>query len=180
MVTSIKKNLFVILGFISFTFFMMACSSNDPVINNSVKTSGKLSVSVTASAYKGKYTPRHVMAVWVESTSGTFVKTLVAKAAERREYLTNWLKATSSGNTTDALTGATLNSYSAMSCSWDGTNVSGSVVGDGAYNLRVEYTEDNSTGKIASFPFTKGATVDVQTPAAASGVTVGELTWTPN
>lgn len=180
MAISIKKSFFSIIGFISFAFFMLACSSNDPVVNNSVKTLGNLNVSVSASSYKGRYAPKHVMAVWVESTSGTFVKTLVAKAAERRQYLTNWLKATSNGNTTDALTGATLNSYNAVTCSWDGTNVSGSVVGDGTYNLRVEYTEDNGTGKIASFSFTKGTSVDTQSPVAASGVTVGELTWTPN
>ena len=157
-----------------------SCSTNDPTINNSVKTAGNLDVTVTASTYNGRYAPRHVMAIWVESSSGTFVKTLVAKAAERRQYLTNWLKATSSGNTTDAITGATLNSYSAVNCSWDGTNVSGDVVGDGDYNVNVEYTENDGTGKIATFAFSKGTSTDARTPATSSGVSVGKLTWTPN
>lgn len=161
-------------------FISSGCSTNDPVINNSVKTAGSLDVTVTASTYNGRYAPRHVMAIWVESSSGTFVKTLVARAAERRQYLTNWLNATSSGNTTDANTGATLNSYSAVNCSWNGTNVSGDVVGDGDYNLNVEYTENDGTGKIATFAFSKGTSTDTRTPATTSGVSVGKLIWTPN
>lgn len=174
---SIIKISFLLLALV---FFVFSCTTaNDPVINNAAKTAGSLSVNVTTSTYKGSYAPKHVLAIWVESTSGTFVKSLVVNAAARKQYLTNWLKSSSS-NTTDATVGATLSSHAAKACVWNGTDVSGSVVGDGTYNLRVEFTESDATGKIATFPFNKGTAVDVQTPAATSGVTVSTLTWTPN
>lgn len=158
-----------------------ACSpGNDPVINNSVKTAGSLAVTATTSTYSGQYAPRHVLAIWVESSSGTFVKSLMVYAQARKEHLTNWLSTTSSGNTTDAVTGATLSSHGTRNCIWNGKDASGNLVGDGAYKVCVEYTESNGTGKIARFGFTKGTSADTQTPAAASGVSSVSLKWTPN
>lgn len=174
-----KKLFFSIFALLSALFLFNACSTNDPDINNTVKTSGNLTVKLTTSTYKGEYSPQHVLAIWVESNGGTFVKSLKVGAAERKQYLTNWLKATSSGNTTDAVTGATLRSHATHNLTWDGTDTSGAIVGDGTYKVCVEYTEDNRTGKYTTFTFAKGTSADSQSPAAASGVSDVLLTWTP-
>lgn len=142
---------------------LMGCTSNDP-INNSVKTSGSLAVAATTSTYNGTFSPSHVLAVWVESSSGTFVKTLALYGRIRTGYLSNWYGATSSGNTVDATTGATLHSHGAFSFSWNGKDINENVVGDGTYRVCVEFTEHDGTGKIAKFAFTKGTVIDTQNP----------------
>lgn len=174
------KHFIYLISFSVVSYLAVSCSTaNDPVVNNTVKTNGTLAVTVTTSTYNGQYAPRHVIAIWVESSSGTFVKTLLVNAAARRQDLTSWFSSSSNGNTTDAITGATMNSHTAVSCTWNGTNTSGSVVGDGAYKLKVEYNESNGSGKTASFSFNKGTATDSQTPSATSGITVNSLTWTP-
>lgn len=158
---------------------LTSCKGEDP-INNIVKTAGSLSVNATTSSYNGQYAPHHVVAIWVQSSSGTFVKTLLAKAAVRKTYLSNWLKASSNGNTTDAITGATLNTHGVLTCIWNGMDINGNIVGDGDYNLCIEFTENNGTGKFAKFAFTKGATTDTKTPTATSNISNLSIKWTPN
>lgn len=175
-----KRNFFILLTAVCMLFINSACTpANDP-IDNLVKTSGSLSVTATTSTYNGNYAPSHVLAIWVESSSGTFVKSLMVYAASRKEHLSDWLSATKSGNTTDAITGATLNSHGTRNCTWNGKDASGNEVGDGTYKVCVEYTESNSGSKLAKFAFTKGTATDSQTPASASGVSNVTLKWTPN
>ncbi len=169
-----RKIFFALL--VAFTF--TACTTNDPIVDNQVKTAGALTVQLTTSTYNGKYSPEHVLAIWIESNNGTFVKSLKVGAAERKKYLTNWLGSTSSGNTTDAVTGATLRNHVTHSLNWDGTDVKGALVGDGSYKLCVEFTEDDRTGKYATFAFTKGVENDQQTPADVSGVSNVQIAWT--
>ncbi|MBN2766893.1 MAG: DUF2271 domain-containing protein [Bacteroidia bacterium] len=170
-----RKIFFALL--VAFTF--TACTTNDPIIDNQVKTDGALTVQLTTSTYNGEYSPEHVLAIWIESNNGTFVKSLKVGAAERKKYLTNWLGSTSSGNTTDAVTSATLRNHVTHNLNWDGTDVKGAVVGDGSYKLCVEFTEDDRTGKYTTFAFTKGVEKDQQTPSAVSGVSNVQITWTP-
>lgn len=146
----------------------------------SANTAGTLAVTATTTTYNGPYAPRHVLAIWVANSSGTFVKSLMVYAAARKSDLTNWLSATPAGNSTDATTGATLSSHGTRTCTWNGKNVSGSVVADGSYRLCVEYTESNGTGKLATFTFVKGPTTDVEAASTKSGVSMSTLTWTPN
>lgn len=171
-----KKFMFVVLTTVSFV--ISACGGEDP-IDNAVKTDGTFNASVSTSSYNGQYAPHNVVAIWIESNSGTFVKSLVIKAAQRKSYLTNWLKS-SGGSTTDATTGATVNNHnSTYNVSWNGKNSAGTTVGDGTYKLCVEFTENNGTGKFATFTFAKGTVTDSQTPGSKSNVTVGSLSWTP-
>lgn len=172
---SISSTLLLSALFIS--LFLTSCTE-DP-INSATKTAGTLAVSTTTSSYNGNYAPTHVLAIWVESSTGTFVKTLVCKAAARKQYLSNWYNATSSGNCMDALTGATINNHGSVSCSWNGTDASGAVVGDGTYKVCMEFTEDNGTGKFASFTFTKGTAADTQSPSAKNNFSNVSLKWTP-
>lgn len=170
----------LLLSIALITYSCSSDSTNDPTINNTVKTAGTLDVSTTTSTYNGKYSPRHVLAIWVESSSGTFVKTLMVYAAARKQYLTNWLKSTSSGNSTDAITGATLSSHGTRTCTWDGTDSSGNTVGDGTYNVCMEFTENDGTGKYASFSFTKGTSTASESPSASNYFSAISLNWTPS
>ncbi len=47
------------------------------------QTNGTLSVSVTTGSAGGNYAPRNVLAIWIEDSSGKFVKPLLAYAANR-------------------------------------------------------------------------------------------------
>lgn len=155
-------------------------STDDPVLNNTVKTSGSMKVTATSTTYDGKYAPNHVLAVWIETSSGVFVKTLLMHAQARRIHLTSWFNATPSGDCTDAVTGATLNSHATFNCTWDGTDVKGNVAGDGNYNVCMEFTEINGSGKVARFPFAKDIASDSQITASKNNFTNVSVVWTPN
>lgn len=159
--------------------FATACTPTNDPISNSVKTPGSLSVSATTSSYSGKYAPRNVLAIWIESSAGTFVKTLLVNAQERRVDLTNWLGSTSSGNTVDAITGATLSGHGLRTCTWNGKDSNGNIVGDGTYRVYMELSENPGTGKSTFFTFTKGSVADVQAPASQSNFSSVSLKWTP-
>jgi len=176
-----KKNILCysfIFGLMIFMGFGCAATTSDSTLNNPIKTAGSLSVSVLTSPAGGKYAPSHVLAIWVETAKGTFVKSLLVQAQKRKEYLTNWTTS-SLNNTTDAVTGATLTSHAIRTCTWNGTDVSGKVVGDGAYRVCMELTDKNATGNFSTFSFTKGTAVDNQSPANVSGFSSLAILWTP-
>jgi hypothetical protein len=154
-------------------------SSANPPVDNKIKTTGTLAVSAVTNSLDGTYAPDHVVAIWIEDNSGKFVKTLLVNAQTRRGYLSNWLSATSSANSVDAITGATLNDHGTLTCSWNGTDASGAQVSDGIYKVCLELTEDHTAGNFATFTFTKGTAVDTQTPANKSGFSSVSLKWTP-
>jgi len=163
---------------------LSACSSKssttDPTTtSNGVKTAGNLAVSALTSTAGGGYAPRNVVAIWVETNSGTFVKSLLVYAATRKFDLTNW-SSNSSGNTTDAITGATQSSFATRTCTWNGTNTSGAVVDDGTYKLCMELTDKNGTGNFSSFTFTKGTAASTVKPADVSSFSNISIVWTPN
>jgi len=95
-------------------------------IQLSAQTSGKLNVSVTTSSAGGNYASRNIFAIWIEDNSGNFVKTLLANADRRIEYLYTWKAATTSKGTqynrVDAFTGATLTNHGTRNCKWNGTD----------------------------------------------------------
>lgn len=153
-------------------------AANDSTLNNSTKTAGSLSVSTLTSPAGGKYAPSHVLAIWVETSKGTFVKSLLVYAQKRKDYLTNWLASSSKSNT-DAVTGATLTSHAIRTCSWDGTDTSGIVVGDGAYRVCMELTDKNATGNFSIVGFTKGTAADKQSPANVTCFSSLAIQWTP-
>ena len=85
-----------------------SCTSDNPPTAPTNKTG--LTVSVTTSTTGGNYSPKHVVAIWVENSAGTFVKTLTVYAEARKYDLTNW-NSISGGNVTDATTGATQSNF---------------------------------------------------------------------
>jgi len=146
------------------------------------QTKGTLSISVTTSSTGGNYAPRNVLAIWVEDSSGKFVKTLIAYADKRKTHLNTWESSTTAAgsvyNSVDAITGATKSSHATRTCSWDGTDYNKKIVPDGDYKIRMELTDKNATGNTASFPFTKGPVPQKITPKDVPSFSSVTITWT--
>ena len=147
------------------------------------QTTGSLTVIVTTSSAGGGYAPRNVVAIWVENSSGGFVKTLLAYANNRRTHLNTWEASTTTAgsafNITDAISAATQSSHGTRVCQWNGTDYNGTLVADGDFKVRMELTDKNGTGNTASFSFTKGLTAVNLTPANVPSFSSISLAWTP-
>ncbi len=151
------------------------------ILQIQAQTSGILSVSVTTSSTGGTYAPRNILAIWIEDNSGKFVKTLLAYANTRMTHLNTWqassLAAGQEFNKTDATSGATQSSHGTRTCIWNGTDYSGKLMANGDYKVRMELTDKNATGNIASYTFTKGATAQKLTPADVPSFSSVTINW---
>ena len=161
--------------------FSMSCTTSNAPDNqpsNPPASSTGLNVSVVTSTAGGGYAPKHVFAIWIENSAGTFIKTLVAYAKDRDYDLTAW-KTSSMGNTIDAVTGATQSSNGTISGTWNGTDVSGKVVADGTYRVCMELTDKGTTGNFSFYTFTKGASTVTVTPPNAPSFSSVSIKWVP-
>ncbi len=145
----------------------------------------------TANTYNGN--AQHVIAVWIQTGTGTFVKTRLRRVGSgTKDHLGTWAvnaggtasNATATAcNVVGATTGATLSSWTTQNITWDGTNAAGTLVADGAYRVAVQSTWDHGTSTAATqttyFNFTKGTTADHQTPAANVSLSAITLDWVP-
>lgn len=147
------------------------------------QTSGTLSVSVGTKSTGGNYSPKNVMAIWIENNSGKFIKTLLVYGDKRKTHLNVWESSTSSAgstfNSVDAITGATQPNHGLRSCNWDGTDFSRLNVPDGDYKLRIELTDKNATGNVASLNFTKGPNPYKLNSTNIPGFSSVSLNWSP-
>lgn len=162
-------------------FFLIIIASFCVIVLHA-QTQGTLNVTVKTSTTGGNYAPRNVMAVWIEDSSGKFVKTLLAYADKRKQHLNIWEASTNTSgsmyNSVDAITGATQSSHGTRTCKWNSTDYSGKIVADGDYKVRMELTDKNATGNIASFTFTKGSANQKLTPANVPSFSSISLDWT--
>ncbi len=142
------------------------------------QTPGTLTFSVTTTEPSGGYTNKFVLAVWIRDNSGNFVKTKIKYANSRVQYLNVWVS-NSSSNTTDALTGVTQTVHKTFSISWNGTNVSSTVVPDGVYQVWMQMADQNTNGPTYSVTFTKGTSTVHLTPANSGNFTNLVLDWVP-
>lgn len=151
----------------------------------SAQTAGTLTVSATTSKTSTpSYYPDNIVAIWIEDNSGNFVKTLLAYADKRKQYLKNWLLTTTKAklayNTVDAITGATQSSHAARTCTWNGKNFLSVLVADGTYKLRMEVTDnDGVVQNLATFTFTKGTSIQTINPATTNGFSNISIEWKP-
>ena len=171
-----------------------ACATVPALAQN---TPGTLTFSFTPLSHTPSYAgTKHALAVWIQTGTGTFVKTKLLHAGAgggTDDHLPTYAvnaggtagDCLTSTNKTDATTGATLTSYAARSITWDGKNVSGAtngtIVADGTYRVAVQETWNHGvTGTTTRFfTFTKGANPDVQTPANDANFTNISLNWQP-
>lgn len=162
-----KSKLFVIFAFV------FSLSAN-------AQTSGTLSFSVTTKSAGGNYSPRHLLAIWIENTGGTFIKTKIKYGNSYLQYLNVW-KSKSGSNVVDATTGQTLQSHGTRTFTWNATNVSGALVPDGDYKIWIQMTDKNANGATANVTFTKGPNaISNQTFADQGNYTQTSLSWTPS
>lgn len=174
------KTLFVTLLFSAVVGNLVSQEAVPAVI-----TEGQLTVSATTSQTSTpEYAPKHILAIYIVDSQNKFVKTLLAYAGERKQYLTNWKNVTtvagSAYNTVDAVTGATKTSHATRSCTWNGKDRLGASLADGTYTLHMELTDnDGVKHNRASFTFTKGPTAATLTPATTSGYSNISISWRP-
>lgn len=156
------------------------------------QTQGTLTFSFTQTPHTSYTGNKNVMAIWIQTSSGAFVKTRKRNAGGgTSDHLPIW--AVNSGgnanncmagscNTVGATTGATLNSFGNISVSWDGTDASGNIVPDGTYKITVEscWNHGNTAKASRSFTFTKGPSSDVQNPTDDANFTGIALAWNPS
>jgi len=180
-----KRNFFLSL-IMSFVFILSTSIFN----NAHSQTAGTLTFTYTQAAASASAT-KNVMAVWIENSAGTFIKTKMRYwGNSTNDHLPSWVSK-SAQNLTDATSGATRtvstipSAFGSKTISWDGTNVSGAIVPDGNYNIFVESSycnpepANNQHWIITSFSFTKGTTAVHLTPTGPvnfSGIT---LDWVP-
>lgn len=157
----------------------------------SAQTTGTLTLTFSQTPHTSYEGTKNVMAVWIESSTGTFVKTRARNAGGgTSDHLAVWaVKAGGSAgncmaancNVLGATTGATLSNFGNRNFSWDGTNASGNVVPDGTYKIIVESTWNHGSAATTtrSYTFVKGPAQEVQTPASDANFTNIMLAWNP-
>jgi hypothetical protein len=130
---------------------------------------GTLTFDVTTAPQGGKYQPKNVGAIWIQSSSGQFVKSLEVWAKIRRKDLTKYNAAVGGSSAAiDVTASATLSSHKAHHVSWNFKDKSGAAVPAGKYTLWVEVTDADATGKSYSVDFDTSAGAQTITPADAT------------
>lgn len=151
-------------------------------VKASAQTAGTFTFKINPVSHNGSYGTKHVVAIWIENSSGTFIKTRLENASNKTiDHLATWTSKSNS-NVVDAVTGSTLTSYTPITVTWDGTDVSKNLVPDGDYKIWIELAWDNNktSGKTTtSYDFTKGTTVFNSTPANTPLFTDVALNWVP-
>jgi hypothetical protein len=152
-------------------------------------TPGTLMVSVTSAAGGGRYAPRNCGAIWIETASGEFVKTIERWAAIRSGDLRAWNQASggwgfsffgssTSPDAVDAVSAATLTRHQAHSPTWTFKDASGMVVPDGTYKVKMEVADGRSV--VSEVTFTKGPEPQtVSAPAGGQGYSSFTVTYAP-
>jgi PKD repeat protein len=113
--------------------------------NTKATTGGLLTFTVRTVTDNGTYSPKHVLAIWVEDADG-FVKTRKAMANQRKQYLYTWKAASN---------------YNVVNC----TDLSGNIVPDGDYTVWVEFTGKHAQGPLYNITFAKGPNAQSFSPA---------------
>jgi hypothetical protein len=165
-------------------------------ITLSAQTTGSLTFTFTeiakAPTYNGN--SQHVMAVWIQTNAGGFVKTKLRFAGGgTSDHLPTWSVnaggsaancMSAAANVVDATTGATRASWTSYNVTWDG-NIgpagNGTLQPDGIYKVTLQSTWNHGTGgtAVTSFTFTKGPNQETQTPANTANYSNIFINWVP-
>lgn len=166
-------------------------------LNTSAQTSGTLTFTFTETAKSPTYNgnSQHVLAVWIQTSAGAFVKTKLRYVGSgTNDHLPTWASnagcASSANclgaacNITDATTGATRSSWTSYSVTWDGKKGAagtGTLQPDGVYKVAIQSTWNHGTSGTATttYTFTKGPNPDHQTLGSNSFISSAQLDWIP-
>lgn len=147
------------------------------------QTEGTLTVTATTSTAGGNYSPKNIVAIWIEDGQGDFVKTLLAYAQTRKTHLNTWEASTTAAgsafNVVDAITGATKSSHGTRTCTWNAKDVNQNIVNDGTFTVWMELTDKNGTGNFSSFEFVKGTEPVSLTPSNVPSFAGISIVWEP-
>lgn len=158
--------------------FVLALNAQSNAPEATTATAGTLTISAKVS-----YTSKYYYAVWVNNTSGTFLRTLTMYGNTSKYYadLVHW-NSESAANKVNAATGATQSSILTYTSTWNGMNQANSaIVADGVYPVKIEMTSESygTSSKYISTSFTKGPVAQTVTPTGVSPISLVSLTWTP-
>ncbi|MHC4248404.1 MAG: DUF2271 domain-containing protein [Planctomycetota bacterium] len=148
---------------------------------SSTTSTGEAEFTFTTSAFKGKYAPKHILAVWVTDAKGGFIKTVLLNAKSKKKYLKRWGDE-SGKNYVDAVTSATLKKHGAAVARWDCRDAKGKVVPDGEYLLHVEMASDHKTSVTTPkthIAFTKGPKPATAKPKDLANMKDMKFVYTP-
>jgi len=139
-----------------------------------VPARGDVSITVTTTPTANtQFSPRNVMAAWIEGPGGAFVKTIDRHSDVRTSDLVAWL-AKAGPTDVDAITGATRQNHTApLSFTWDLRDRIGALMPDGTYTIRMEVSDSNATqpaqNNEGTFTFVKSSSPQRQTGLANGG-----------
>lgn len=187
-----KNNSIMKIKLLSLAVFVLAIFFS---VISSAQTAGTLTFNFTTLSQSNT---KCVMAVWIENSSGVFIKTKIRYVgSSTKDHLPDYTNKSGgnfgdalSGSAVDATTGATRTSSSVpvawgpKSLSWNGTNVAGTVVVDGVYKVWVEAAWNDGDPDIhdyinTGYSFTKGTVVNSTVPASDAVLNAMTLVWTP-
>lgn len=114
-----------------------------------------LVVSFQTVSYQGRYAPRHVLGAWLVDSEGKHIRDLAIYGEKHANKLARWRQDTGKAKP-DATTGATRRLHEPLTVIWDGADAEGKPLPDGAYVVRVEFTETNRPGPVLDIPVRKG------------------------
>lgn len=135
---------------------------------------GTLTVTFDTTPAGGRFAPRNVVAVWVETSTRRYIKTLGRWSAERTLSLIGWAMASNSD--LDVVSGATrLDHSERLQVVWDTADADGELVVAGGYRIRMELSDDNAgtpdVNNQGAFPFSIDGVARVETPDDNGGFT---------
>ncbi len=132
-----------------------------------------VTVTLTTTPKGGNYAPRNIVAVWIEGPDGVFQKTIGRWAGTRKSHLSGWIAKAGAADA-DAISGATRQNHTApLTVTWDFKNKAGAAVPDGAYTVRMELADSNSStpaqNNQGTFTFQKNGTSSSTTGGSNGG-----------
>ncbi len=144
---------------------------------------GTLKITATTTTKGGEFAPNNVVAVWVESEAGAFVKTIDRWSQVRTASLLDWTAKAGAADT-DSVSGASrLNHNTPLSITWKLKDRAKQPIVDGTYTIRMESTESNAVSQAdnneGTFTFIAGAAPQLQTGLASGGFTNVTIEFTP-
>ena len=159
--------------------FSLSISAQNPAPEaTTASTAGTLTIST-----KVTYSNPYYYAVWINNTSGAFLRTLTIYGNNTSYYadLAHW-NSESARNKVNAVTGATKSATATYVSTWNAMDqANGTVVADGTYPVKIEMAAEayGINSKYIATTFTKGPASQIVTPTVVSPISAITLTWTP-
>lgn len=146
-------------------------------LSSGFATAQSMSFTVSTKNTSNSTSKPLVFALWITSSTGTYVKTINRQSKNYTADLSAWVS-NSGSKTTDGMTGASLPSHNyayttnggstkRIPFTWDFKNYSGSLVADGTYYINIEFKEENTSRQYIKYAFTKGASSYTITPTGS-------------